>query len=121
MIVHEQDSDEDMTYFVDIEINAFKIEDSPREEKEQPAPLEKEVEKSSGDDNLWTMYFDGAIFKEGSSAGVLFISPHGKTFKYSVTLSFACTNNVLEYEALLLGLRLAEKHGIKNLKFIGDS
>lgn len=40
---------------------------------------------------------------------------------FSFTLSFACTNNVVEYKALLLVLRLAEKHGIKNLKVIGDS
>ncbi|XP_057843397.1 uncharacterized protein LOC131052788 [Cryptomeria japonica] len=120
-MVHEQDSNEDIPCFVDTDINSFRIEEFPREEKEQPAPLDKEVQKSSDDENPWTMYFDGDRSKEGSSAGVLFISPHGRTFKFSFTLSFACTNNVAEYEVLLLGLRLAKKHGIKNLKFIGDS
>lgn len=83
--------------------------------------MDEEVEKSSRDDNLWTMYFDGTNSKEGSEVGVLFISPHGETFKFSFTLAFACTDNVAEYEALLLSLRLSKKHGIKNLKVVGDS
>lgn len=30
-------------------------------------------------------------------------------------------NNVVEYEALLLGLKVIVKHGIKMLKVLGDS
>ena len=36
-------------------------------------------------------------------------------------MNFPCTNNIAEYEALLLGLILAHKHGIKCLHVIGDS
>ena len=36
-------------------------------------------------------------------------------------MNFPCTNSIAEYEALLLGLRLAHKHGIKCLHVIGDS
>lgn len=36
-------------------------------------------------------------------------------------LQFSCTNNVAEYEALFLGLKLASKHGIKLFKVLGDS
>ena len=67
------------------------------------------------------MFFDGACCKEGFGAGVLLISPAGTTYKFSFTLSFPCTNNIAEYEALLLGLRLAHKHEIKCLRVIGDS
>lgn len=71
--------------------------------------------------DLWTMFFDGAYCKEGSGVGILLISPAGITYKFSFTLSFPCTNNIAEYEALLFGLRLAHKHGIKCLHVIGDS
>lgn len=54
---------------------------------------------------LWTLYFDEAISKEGARVGVLLKSPSGNTFKFSFTLLFPCTNNVAEYEALLIGLR----------------
>src|SRR5271156_4323021 len=67
------------------------------------------------------MYFDGACSKEGSGAGVWFVSPSGITFKYSFLLSFQCTNNTAEYEALLLGLNIETKHGIKLLRVFGDS
>ena len=66
------------------------------------------------------MYLDGSYCKDGSRAGILLISPHGITYKFSFTLIFPCTNNITEYEALLLGLRLAHKHGIKCLFFVGD-
>jgi ribonuclease HI len=36
-------------------------------------------------------------------------------------LEFEGTNNVVEYEALLLGLNLAKDLGINILKIIGDS
>jgi ribonuclease HI len=40
---------------------------------------------------------------------------------FSYRLEFDCTNNIVEYEALLLGLELAREMGIKVLKVIGDS
>ena len=57
------------------------------------------------------MYFDGSISKEGVGAGVWIITPD-KYFKvYSFKLTFECTNNVVEYESLLLGL-----NSLKGLK-----
>ena len=67
------------------------------------------------------MYFDGVNSKEGIGAGVVLISPKKKTCRYSFTLNFTCFNNVVEYEALLLGSKVATKHEIKGLHVIGDS
>ena len=36
-------------------------------------------------------------------------------------LEFECTNNIVEYEALLIGLKRAQRMGIKNIRVIGDS
>lgn len=107
-------------HFVDTGRDNFMIEDL-REEEKQPTPIEKEVLQQANNDNLWNMHSDGACLKEGVGAGVILISPSGKTFKFSFSLFFACTNNVAEYEALLLGLSLSKKHGIKNLRVIRDS
>ena len=66
------------------------------------------------------MFFDGASSKEGLGVGVVFVSPKKNTFRYSFTLNFSCTNNIAEYEALLLGLKVVVHHGIKKLHVIGD-
>ena len=48
-------------------------------------------------------------------------SPQGESFKYILQLYFPASNNVAEYEALLLGLRVATSLGIKRVKILGDS
>ena len=79
-----------------------------------------EVDTKTDKRDLWAMFFDFSCCKDGADAGILLISPTRVTYKFSFTLSFPCTNNIVEYEALLLGLRLAHKHGIKCLHIIGD-
>lgn len=52
---------------------------------------------------------------------------HGKVFgcpvqgTHSYKLNFHCTNNIAEYEALLLGLKLLKKLGAKSIVVHGDS
>jgi ribonuclease HI len=41
--------------------------------------------------------------------------------RYAVRLYFPASNNMIEYEALLCGLRIAIETGIKRLDFRGDS
>jgi len=42
-------------------------------------------------------------------------------YPFSYRLEFPCTNNMAEYEALLLGLNKARKMGLKCLRVEGDS
>lgn len=70
---------------------------------------------------LWDMFFDGSRNKNGVGVGVLLISPRGKKYYFSFRLHFGCTNNATEYEALILGLQMAQIRGIKSLKVHGDS
>jgi ribonuclease HI len=53
------------------------------------------------------MYFDGSMTKRGAGAGLLFISPLGVHMRYVMRLHFVASNNVVEYEALVNGLRIA--------------
>ena len=67
------------------------------------------------------MYFDGSISKIGFGVGVYIISPI-KDFKaLSYKLTFECTNNVVEYAALLLGLNSLKDMGEKIIEVFGDS
>jgi ribonuclease HI len=72
-------------------------------------------------DDLWTMFFDGACTKESAGAGIVFISPKKKTSHLSFKLDFKVTNNIVEYESLLLGLNAAKEKGIKKLQVFGDA
>jgi ribonuclease HI len=54
------------------------------------------------------MFFDGASSSIGVGAGVIFILPCQETISLSYKLEFETTNNVVEYEALVLGMRAAK-------------
>jgi ribonuclease HI len=70
---------------------------------------------------VWKMFFDGACSKEGSGAGIVFISPTKEVIPLSYKLEFDTTNNISEYEALLLGLKAAKNMGIDKIYVFGDS
>jgi ribonuclease HI len=67
------------------------------------------------------MFFDGASSSTGAGAGVVFISPSQETISLSCKLEFEVTNNVAEYEALVLGLRAAKEMGIREMAMFGDA
>jgi ribonuclease HI len=55
--------------------------------------------------NQWTMFCDGSWGTFGVGVAAILISPSRIRTYYSARLEFNCTNNIAEYEALLLGLR----------------
>jgi ribonuclease HI len=59
--------------------------------------------------------------KMGAGAGLLFISSLGEHMRYAVRLHFPASNNMVEYEALLCGLKITIETGIKRLDVRGDS
>ena len=66
------------------------------------------------------MYFDGSVEKIGTRAGVYIIYPIRDFKDLSYKLTFECTNNVAEYEALLLGLHSLKDLGAQRIKVLGD-
>jgi ribonuclease HI len=57
----------------------------------------------------WLVYYDGAWGNAGVGASAILISPSGIKLRYTTRLQFhseadKCTNNIKEYEAILLGL-----------------
>jgi hypothetical protein len=71
--------------------------------------------------SVWKMFFDGASSRESVGAGVVFISPTQETISLSYKLEFETTNNVAEYEALVLGLRASKDMKIEELAVFGDA
>ncbi|XP_073121371.1 uncharacterized protein [Henckelia pumila] len=69
----------------------------------------------------WKMYFDGASNKEGAGAGVIFVTSEGEVLPYSFTLTQNCSNNVSEYQALILGLEMTVDIKQLHLQVYGDS
>jgi hypothetical protein len=70
-----------------------------------PARQQEEPSKK-----VWTIHCDGAWCHAGVGAAAIITSPIGVKHRYAARLSFAlesdrCTNNIAEYEDIILGLR----------------
>ena len=59
--------------------------------------------------------------KRGGGVGVVITTSDGETLKYGVQLKFQATNNEVEYEGILTGLRVEKVLGAKNLLLQSDS
>ncbi|GJZ69277.1 reverse transcriptase domain-containing protein, partial [Tanacetum coccineum] len=86
-------------------------EDSPN------TPMEEEDELPEP----WILFTDGSSCTDGSGAGLILTNPEGMEFTYALRFRFDATNNEAEYEALIVGLRIAEQMGVKNLQANVDS
>jgi ribonuclease HI len=95
------------------------------DESEPPLQIRKQLNLEQGmpspTTSVWKMFFDGASSSIGAGAGVVFKSPSQETISLSYKLEFEVTNNVAEYEALVLGLRAAKEMGIREVSVFGDA
>lgn len=74
----------------------------------------------------WEIYFDGATRTNSneeltSGVGKLFITPEGHMIPHSFSLTESCSNNVAEYQALIMGMEMAHEISIDPLEVCGDS
>jgi ribonuclease HI len=67
-----------------------------------PGAQEVEINK---DAEAWTVFCDGSWRTFGAGATAILVAPSKVRTCYAAKLDFSCTNNIAEYEALLLGLR----------------
>ncbi|GKE67857.1 reverse transcriptase domain-containing protein [Tanacetum coccineum] len=63
----------------------------------------------------WTLFTDGSSCLKGLGAGLILTSLEGEEFTYELRFEFDASNNEAEYETLVVGLRIAEQMGVKNL------
>ena len=81
------------------------------------AILQIEKEESLEEDG-WKLYFDGASNTLRRGVGTVLISPEENHCPFTAKLSFDYTNNVVEYEACVMGLQAAIEKKIKKLMYM---
>ena len=82
---------------------------------EYSGPLPEEENKT------WQLFVDGASSVQGAGVGVQMLGPQGEDLKYAAHLLFPITNNAAEYEAIILGLKLAKGAGAEEVHVFSDS
>jgi ribonuclease HI len=75
-----------------------------------PGAQEEEINRGV---EAWTMFCDGSWGTFGAWADAVLVAPSKVRTCYTAKLDFSCTNNIVEYEALLLGLRKLRAMGIR--------
>jgi hypothetical protein len=75
------------------------------------------ITQDSSTEKVWTIHYDGAWCHAGAGTAAVITSPTGIKHRYAAHLSFAlesdrCTNNIAEYEAVILGLRKLRALGV---------
>lgn len=71
---------------------------------------------------LWHLEFDGLVNKLGTRVGVwVYNLENDHAQGHAYILNFIFTNNMAEYEALLLGLKLVKRLGAIRVSIMGDS
>lgn len=77
------------------------------------------------DDHIWQLCFDW-VSQSGpnrgiiAGVGIVLISHQKHVIPRAFTLTEPCSNNVAEYNALLIGMEIARELGAKNLEAYGN-
>jgi len=79
------------------------------------------VLEDDSNENMWTLFFDGASNALGHGIGAVLISPTRQYIPMTARLCFNCTKNTAEYEACVMGIRAAIEFRAKCLEVYGDS
>jgi len=82
--------------------------------------------KKTFEEQVWQLLFDSASRTSpwgNIVAGVLvvLVSPQNYIIPHAFSLAEPCYNNIKEYNALLIGMQIADEIGIKNLDAYSDS
>ncbi|XP_068344175.1 uncharacterized protein [Pyrus communis] len=72
-------------------------------------------------DNYWTMYFDGFSTLVSADVGIVIQSPNHSHWYFFLEFDFDCTNNQVEYEALIIGLGVLHDLRVTRVLIVGDS
>jgi ribonuclease HI len=83
-----------------------------------PGAQEEEINK---DAKAWKVFCDGSWGTFGAGAPAVLVAPSKARTCYAAKLDFSCTNNIAEYEALLLELQKLRAMGIRRVILKTDS
>ncbi|KAL0367061.1 UNVERIFIED_CONTAM: hypothetical protein Sradi_3596200 [Sesamum radiatum] len=77
--------------------------------------------KDASPNQKWLLHVDGSSTAQGSGAGIVITTPQGEDLEFAIKFGFKASNNEAEYEALVIGMRMAHEAGVKNLLAYSDS
>jgi ribonuclease HI len=72
-------------------------------------------------EDYWRFSFDGAYSKSGNGVGIFLLIPNNIVHSHVVRLEFSCTNNKVDYEALIQGIILAHEMKVEHLVVTKES
>ena len=108
-----------------MELSQFDVDYKPRTVIKAQALVNFVAEFTMADQDqesdYWTVYIDGPLALGMGGVGVVLLSPEKDILKYRVQLQFPAMNNEAEYEAILIGLRIAKALGVRKLKLNSNS
>ncbi|KAL0373706.1 UNVERIFIED_CONTAM: Ribonuclease HI [Sesamum radiatum] len=77
--------------------------------------------KDASQDQKWLLHVDGSSTAQGSGAGIIITTPQGEDIEFAMKFDFKASNNEAEYEALVIGMRMAHEMGVRHLLAYSDS
>ncbi|KAL0414908.1 UNVERIFIED_CONTAM: Retrovirus-related Pol polyprotein from transposon [Sesamum radiatum] len=77
--------------------------------------------KETSQEQIWLLHVDGSSTTQGSGAGIVITTPQGEDLEFAIKFGFKASNNEAEYEALVLGMRMAHETGARRLLAYSDS
>ncbi|KAL0361979.1 UNVERIFIED_CONTAM: hypothetical protein Sradi_3882400 [Sesamum radiatum] len=77
--------------------------------------------KDASQDQAWLLHVDSSSTAQGSGAGIVITTPEGEDLEFAIKFSFKASNNEAEYEALVVGMRMAHETGARHLLPYSDS
>ena len=69
----------------------------------------------------WKVFVDGALSAMGAGAEIVIITPKGIRLEHSFRLGFKASNNEVEYDAFLAGLKTMLCLGARDMEIYSDS
>ena len=141
MINNKENPENHPIYSVDTNMGSSMLFNEARPQKDEPKPVNSGSSESdyqsagtdldSGSDDAplteepsngwWRMHFEGATSKKGVGIGIWIRPPIGEPKLFSYKLEFKCTNNVAEYEALILGHKVLKDLQVQRINIHEDS
>ncbi|GKU99761.1 hypothetical protein SLEP1_g12559 [Rubroshorea leprosula] len=79
------------------------------------------AEEKAPEHPVWVLYVDGAANVEGLGSGAVLVGPGGFKSEHALRFKFQTTNNAVEYEALIYGLKLASELKVQSIQVFSDS
>ncbi|KAL0415480.1 UNVERIFIED_CONTAM: Polyprotein P3 [Sesamum latifolium] len=68
--------------------------------------------KETSQEQIWLLHVDGSSTTQGSGAGIVITTPQGEDLEFAIKFRFKASNNEAEYEALVIGMRMAHEIGL---------